>query len=42
MYYKLMLNAFSKRNVLSSFLVVAGLLQDLIVNGNEYHKAGVA
>ena len=42
MYYKLVLNAFSKRNFVSSFLVVARLLQDLIVNGNEYHKVGVA
>ena len=38
-HYKLVLNAFVKRNVLS-FLKVPRLLGDLIGNGNEFHMVG--
>ena len=35
-------NALLKRNILSCFLKVARLLQNLIGNGNEFHKTGAA
>ena len=40
-HYKLVLNAFVKRNSLS-FLKVPRLLGDLIGNGNEFHMVGAA
>ena len=40
-HYKLVLNAFVKRNVLS-FLKVPRLLGDLIGNGTEFHMVGAA
>ena len=40
--YKRVLNTLLKRNILSRFLKVARLLQNLIGNGNEFRKTGVA
>ena len=39
-YYKLVLNAFLIKTLLSRFLKVPKLLQDLISTGYEFHKAG--